>query len=314
MCSQGIVRASQFLESVCTQLIVDFGLPYVALPPDATESSAFLEKLLRESSARLEPAERLVIAVDALDEADSVAQGDCTNLLCLPATLPTGVYFVMTKRPEEVPFVAQADQDLLDLMAYPAENRRDVETYLQRQAQRPGIKAWISGQKLSIVQFVAKLAELSENNFMYLRYVLPEIEGGGYQNLAMNKLPRGLTKYYEDHWLRMGMKTKPLPRLKITIIYIMCEVQDVVSRAKIVDILVHNNYQADAFAVQEVLDEWGQFLHDQPAPDGKRYSIYHASFRDFLHHKDIVLAAGMTIRDIHDLIQEPLWAEIYGDE
>jgi hypothetical protein len=314
MRSQGIVRASQFLEHVCAQLIADRGLPYVALPADAARDAAFLDKLLREAM-QAQPAERLVIAVDALDEADPAGQGDCSNLLCLPPVLPDGVYFIMTKRPNGIALVAQAPQETLDLMQFAARNRDDVERYLARCAERPQVQDWIGRQKEpTAAAFVRDLAELSENNFMYLRYVVPELERGRYQDLSIKELPLGLKGYYWDHWLRMGMQARPLPKLKIHIVYILSEVRQPVSTQMVFDILVHNKFEVDLLDVQDVLREWRQFLDEQPYPDGKRWSVYHASFRDFLNREDIIQAAAVTIQGINALIADYLWAGLVGDE
>ena len=70
--------------------------------------------------------------------------------------------------------------------------------------------------------------------------------------------------------------------------------------------------QVDELTVQEVLDEWNQFLHKQPTAEGLRYSTYHASFRDFLHKKEVVKAAGVTIEEVNALIANNLWDSIYG--
>jgi hypothetical protein len=309
--AQGIVSASQFLENVCTQLIVEHGLPYPVLPTYATRDGAFLAQLLREASTTLQPGERIVIAVDALDEVDDATQPVGANILYLPATLPAGVYFIMTRRPVELPLVAQAPQALFDLMAYPAENRRDVEVYLQSNAQQPKLRAWIEGQQMTTAVFVTTMADLSENNFMYLRYVLPEIAQGVYASLSIENLPKGLERYYEDHWRRMGMTTKPLPRVKLRIVYILCEVRQPVSRQLITQFADNPALHVDKIMVQEVLDEWDQFLHEQPNPEGARYSIYHASFRDFLHRKDIVQAADVTVEGIHALIADNLWSSLF---
>jgi hypothetical protein len=67
--------------------------------------------------------------------------------------------------------------------------------------------------------------------------------------------------------------------------------------------------------VQEVLDGWDQFVREQLREDGmKLYSICHASFRDFLHRKDIVQAAGVTLEGIHGLIAGDLWNSLFADE
>jgi hypothetical protein len=312
--SLGIVRASQFLENVCAQLIADRGLPYVALPADATQDGAFLDRLLREAM-EAQPDERLVIAVDALDEADPASQGSCSNLLCLPPTLPEGVYFIMTKRPVEISLVAQAPQEPLDLMAFPAENRNDVERFLARCTERPQVQAWIQRQKEpTAAAFVKDLADLSEDNFMYLRHVVPAIERGQYQDLSIDKLPLGLEQYYFDHWTWMGMRDEVLPKLKIRIVYILSEVRQPVSARMVYDILVYNKFDVDILDVQNVLTEWRQFFDAQPTSESMRWSVYHASFRDFLNRRDIIQAAGVTIQGINELIADYLWAGLFGDE
>ena len=162
--------------------------------------------------------------------------------------------------------------------------------------------------------FVSQLAGLSENNFMYLRYVLPEIERGAYKSLGIDRLPAGLEGYYDDHWRLMGMTAKPLPRVKILIVYVLCEVRQSVSRTLISQLTTTEKMPVDEFAVQEVLDEWTQFLTEHDAAKPTTYSVYHASFRDFLHRKDIIIAAGVTIPDINGLIAGNLWKSLYGEQ
>lgn len=303
--SHGQVSASQFLTSVCAQLIVDYGLPYTAVPDGAEQNGAILHRLLQEASERRGDDEPLVIAIDALEAGAS--HRDCANILCLPSTLPRGVYIVATTRPVDIRMATESHRETLDLTEFPEDNRRDVERYLQRKAGQPRIRSWIDGQAdLSPADFVHALAESSENNFMYLRYVVPGIAAGEYRDLTIDQLPRGLKAYYDDHWARMGMNQKPLPRLEITITYIMSEGQEPISRALLTGILTHNGFATDEFAVQAILDEWKPFLTCEDAEEGKRYGIYHASFRDFLSRKDIVQAAGVTIANINQLIAEYL--------
>jgi len=311
--SIGINTVRQFLENVCTQMIVDFGLPYSSLPAEAVQDGAFLQRLLKEASAKLLPEEQLVIVVDALDEVDLTSQPAGANILYLPSTLPDNVYFILTRRDLELPLVVQSPQRELNLMAHPAENRRDVESYIQHNSERPKLRQWIARQNMTEQSFISKLAELSESNFMYLRYVLPELESGVFQNLDIENLPAGLQGYYEDHWRHMGMTAKPLPRVKIRIIYIMCEVRRPVSRKLISEFATDQVLQVDEESVQEVLDEWKEFMHKQVTSDGDRFSLYHSSFRDFLHRKRIVQAAGVSIKDIKSLIADNLWSEVFGE-
>jgi hypothetical protein len=138
--------------------------------------------------------------------------------------------------------------------------------------------------------------------------VLLEIEEKAYKNVDIDSIPKGLKNYYEDHWRRMGMMEKPLPKTKIKIVYILCEVVKPVSRWLIADF-----GSEDELTVQGVLDEWSQFLHKCDVDGNLHFSLYHESFRDFLSRKDIVQAAGISLPEINKMIGEKLYNELYGD-
>lgn len=309
----GISSASQFLHHLCVQLITAASLPYPQLPPETTRDGAFLNRLLHEAAATLAPGERLVIAVDALDEVSLAGADPDANLLYLPASLPANVYFILTRRRVDLPLMLFAPQETIDLTAYAAENRSDIVAYLQQAIQRPALAAWITAQGLTTAAFVELLAERSEHNFMYLHLVLSEIEQGAYADLHAQMLPRGLAAYYEDHWKRMGMRATPPPRAKIAMIYIICEARAPVSSELIAYVARRANLTIDAIDIQQMLDEWRQFLHMQPLPTGTRYSLYHTSFQDFLYRKEVIQKAGVTIPQINALIAESLLAELYAD-
>jgi hypothetical protein len=307
--SLGINSAADFLESVCQQLINRYNLPYPSLPLNATQDGKFLEGLLNEVSSRLGEGEKLVIAIDALDEVDLARQKDGSNILYLPPYLPQGVYFLLTRRRVTLPFVIHAPQHLLNLMEYTEQSREDVQEYIRRATESQKLRAWIDKQQISVKDFINQLTDKSENNFMYLRYVLPQIEQGFYQDLSITQLPKGLEGYYEDHWQRMGMNAKPLPDTKLKIIYIMGEIHQPVSRS-----LISDYAKEKALTVQDVLNQWKQFLHERRIENQTCYSIYHASYLDFLHSKDIVQAAGVEVEKINAMIADSLWEGLFGDE
>lgn len=308
---QGINRASHFLDSVCKQLIARFGLPYSSLPPDALNDGSFLANLLQEASQQIDAGSPLVIAVDALDEVDLSGHPDGANILFLPTNLPNHVYFVLTRREVDVPFTTHAPIELYELNAHQSETIEDIRAYLRLAAARDGIRSWMSASQTPQIAFIGYLTDKSRGNFMYLRYVLPEIEQGRYD---LDTLPVGLEHYYEDHWRRMGMTVKPLPRAKIRIIYTLCELRQPASRTLIHQFADDNEIGVDILTVQDMLDEWNQFLHEQYEASGTRYSIYHNSFRDFLHRKDIVQAAGVSIKSINAVIADELWGDLFDDE
>ncbi|MEQ9553441.1 MAG: hypothetical protein RIM23_27945 [Coleofasciculus sp. G3-WIS-01] len=301
--SQGINRADDFLKSVCRQLIERYQLPYdLPLHPENTRDGNFLARLLTELAPKHSP---VVIAVDALDEVEMKSQTDGANVLYLPQSLPNGVYFILTKRQTYVPLTVNKPY-LFNLMEYGAESLQDVQRYIEQQVQKkPSLQQWVENQGQDTATFITTLAQKSDRNFMYLRYVLEDIESGAYQDLNLANLPQGLQQYYYQHWQRMGMTAKPLPRTKIKIVYVLAEARKPVSSS-----LISQFAGEDALTVQEVLDDWDQFLREEQIEGQTRYSIYHASFQDFLHRKEIVKKAGITIRDINALIADNLAEEL----
>jgi len=305
--SQGIVRAEQFLENACLQLIDGFQLNYQQLPENATRDGNFLSRLLGEVSAKL-GGKKLILVVDALDEVEIGLQGRGTNVLYLPDVLPDNVYFIVSKQPKTLPL---PKHQVFDLMQYSAESLADVKLYIdKRTSNSASIQSWINRQNLQGDQFVAAVAQKSQNNFMYLRYVLNDIDSGKYSDVTLNDLPRELEGYYEKHWNRMEMavKDKELRRRKLKVIYLLTKTRKPVSCDILADFA-----EEDGLDVQEVLDDWEQFLgRNSDIPPA--YSINHASFQRFLHRKDVVEEAGVSLRDIETAISDNLWEDLYGDE
>lgn len=312
-------RADEFFESACTQLITRYDLPYSALPKETKRHRDFFADLLLEVSAKLKSSERLVIAIDALDEVEKADRKTGENILYLPTSPPKGVYFLLTQRPGTPPLRVNTPQRQFDLMQYQSESLQDIQTYIRGAIERASkLRAWISSQGLSVEDFITTLAEKSENNFMYLRYVLPELESGMYQDLSIKvkDLPQGLQAYYYQHWEHMGMTADPLPMFKIKVVYILSETPVPIPFEEILEILEFDGEEKKdlPIIVQRVLDEWREFLNPPEELYGQtHYSIYHASFRDFLHDQKIIKAAGITLQEIIDMMASSMRQGMIGN-
>ncbi|WP_199294591.1 hypothetical protein [Anabaena sp. FACHB-1237] len=292
--AEGKNRPDVFLRLIREQLTKRFDLQNV--------ENDYLSTLLTKASGKLANYENLVIVIDALDEVD---QDDHGNLLNLPMYLPDHVYLILTRRPynsddKRLNLSPDTKYQELDLREYQDNSKDDVKGYILEflglEKNKPRLEKWINQQHdLSKSKFVDTIAAKSENNFMYLRYVLEAIAEGFYQDEKLEQLPAGLQGYYESHWRIMGMTTKPLPKDKIKIIYVMCALKSAVSREMIV-----KYSQQDDLTVQEVLKGWTQFLQEQKTyqPPCFRFRFYHESFRDFLQRQDIVEAAGVSLPQI----------------
>ncbi len=275
--AEGRNRPELFLESIRKQLVRRYELQNA----EKTGLSTLLEKV----SQKLAPDESLAIVVDALDE---VEQGGGVNILDFPMTLPERIYFLLTRRPYEQekkylsvsPGVGMAELDL-SAGQYQGLSRNDVKTYIRFMLNEDPdygdkLKKWIQERDINNEVFIEQVADKSENNFMYLRYVLPDIAKGNYQDLSLTELPDGLKQYYRDHWRRMGMENKPQED-KVIVLFILVEIGTPIPCGMIADIA-----RQDEFEVQQVLNEWVEFLRKQGIDGDVCYSTYHASFLDFL--------------------------------
>ena len=286
----------QFLENISQQLIDRYKLTKFSFLSEATRENK-LSKLITEASKKLASKERLVIVVDALDEVDESCR---KKILNSPGYLPNNVYLIMTqRRGTESNFPPGLPLYKLDLTndKYQQKSREDVREYVGRAAATQQVSQWMINRAVTVEVFIETLVVKSENNFMYLFYVLGDIKNNRYEDLSIENLPRGLENYYKWHWDRMGMNAQPLPVIKINIIYIISVSKQAVSRQWIA-----NKLKESELTVQMVLKEWSQFLRDSRLYSPPRYSFYHLSFQDFLYRNDIIQAAGVDLKKLTGLI------------
>jgi lambda repressor-like predicted transcriptional regulator len=294
-------RPELFLKSIRRQLIDRYELP--------NSEDADLPTLLANVAGKLTAGERLVIAVDALDEVEQEA-GE--NLLHLPTTLPNNVYFLLTRRPYNLgqkrlsvsPGVPVKELDLRD-SEYVNFNQDDIKEYIwyvinTDSEYQDKLKKWIETRSIADT-FVDQLANKSENNFMYLRYVLPAIAKGYYKDLDLKQLPDGLQEYYQSHWVRMKMDDKPGQLMEIAL-YILLEIGTPIPCEMIAGIA-----EVDEFDVKKVLeDEWVEYLKKQNLDGEICYTIYHASFLDFLKTKREMDSKRKRFKEVNQRIAEYL--------
>jgi hypothetical protein len=292
-------RPELFLKSIRRQLIDRYQLQ--------NSEDADLPTLLAKVAGKLTYEQPLVIAIDALDE---VEQEPRENLLHLPRNLPNNVYFLLTRRPYSLDKkrllvdVAEKELDLRD-EKYVNFNQDDIKEYIRfvinTDSDKNGLKNWIQTRNIADTTFVEQVANKSENNFMYLRYVLPAIAKGDYNDLSLAQLPDGLQEYYHNHWVRMGLDAKPGQLMEI-VLYILLEIGTPIPCEMIAGIAE----KGECHVAQILEHKWVEYLKKQKV-DGKIcYTIYHASFRDFLKAKREMDSKRKIFKEVNLRIAEYL--------
>ncbi|MEG4166482.1 MULTISPECIES: NACHT domain-containing protein [unclassified Microcoleus] len=293
-------RPELFLKSIRRQLIDRYQLQ--------NSEDADLPTLLAQVAGKLTAGDRLVIAIDALDE---VEQEPGVNLLHLPKNLPNNVYFMLTRRPysyDKKQLLVDVPVKELDLRdkEYVDFNQDDIKEYIRYAINTDPeytdkLTNWIKARNISDTTFVEQVANKSEKNFMYLRYVLPAIAKGDYNDLSLKQLPDGLQEYYQSHWVKMGMEAKP-GQLMEMVLYILLEIATPIPCEMISGIA-----EVDEYEVAQVLEKkWVEYLKKQNVDEEICYSIYHASFLDFLKGKREMNPTRPIFQEVHQRIVEYL--------
>jgi hypothetical protein len=190
-----------------------------------------------------------------------------------------------------------------------------LSEYIGHASERESIQTYISKQGLDNEGFVVHLTEKSQGNFIYLYYVIPEIERGAYTDLALDLIPLGLQNYYEDHWGRMrGLDEDAWFKYKLPVIVALTVVKEAIS----IDLIADLSKVQEKSRIRAVLQQWQQFLYELQVvyQDGSqtRYRMYHASFHDFLSEKAEIADERVALKAAHGQITDTLWEELFDEK
>lgn len=305
-------KASQFVENIIEQLKLRYNID-VSFNDNRDDYFRLLSLALKKASQKSK--EKIVIVIDALDEVDpNSCQG--AKILFLSASLPKNIFIIMSQRRDTPAQLSGEDlaHEMLSLLdsKYEGDTEQDIRDYIRVKVNnRRNLRKQIEIIATSIDEFINVIAEKSEKNFLYLRHVLPDIEGGVYQNITkLDSIPKGLQKYYKAHWERMGMHDKSNPNriIKLYVIYHLSESYRAISRE-----MLSEYVEQPELIVQDVIDEWIQFLHKLIIQEETCYKIYHQSFQDFLHKEETVKAIGSDLRKIKKRKADVLWEGIFDE-
>lgn len=270
--SENRASTAQCLNHLCAETIGRFQLDHEFLPVRSGTDAGFLMELLDRAVAA--SATPVWLVIDALDETDWQPG---SNPLALPERLPAGVFVVLTHRPGTVtlataPGVRKVEYPLTrdsDLQI------RDVERFLH--ARLDALAARVPGLHSGIA---AKLAKSAAGNFLYLTFLLADIEEGLRTPAMLDSqaLPTGLEAYYEQLWAAAGDRDT-------TVIELICAAFEPVNSEWLGALSGR-----DRHAVDRLLKPWRRVVTQDP---GKRWHSVHQSFPDFAAGKlDLASAHG----------------------
>ena len=297
----GFNNAGDFLRTICAQLIAVYDLGYTSLPPETTQDSGIMNRLLYAVSEKMGQHGKCVIVVDALDEAEDLSPQSGANVLFLPRVLPQGIFIIVTLRREREEkiqlLITIPEQMKRELRQDEPGNSADIVEYIQRRISNPGIQAYIHRHQIDDELFVDHLTDKAMGNFMYLYHMLPEIERGHYQDLALDQIPRGLEIYYNDHWRRIKQENAlDWFDYRLPVVVALTVMKKPVS----ITLIMEYSYVHDKRRVKEVLHDFDQFLYKVKIEYDQQlitcYRWYHEKFFDFIGSKEDVVEERVDLR------------------
>ncbi len=158
------------------------------------------------------------------------------------------------------------------------------------------------------------MVDKAQGNFIYLHYVLPEIERGHYQDLALDQLPQGLQNYYESHWQRIK-RASGLDWFDYRLPVVLA--LTVMKKPVSITLIMEYSDVNDKRKVKEVLHDFDQFLYKVGIEyDGQLttcYRWYHASFFDFIGCKEEVAEEVVDLRKATEKVANKMWTDLMSD-
>ncbi len=232
------------------------------LDNELENSSNLFSSLLQKISDNLPQNKPLIIIIDSCHKLDINQYKRGANLLYLPRYLPKNVYFILTRRPfpnNKSSLLIETPSQILDLSNYPAENNKDIQTYLKNYANNQEIL-----QKL----------DNDETNFMYVSEIIKD------PNLSPETLPENLENYYQEHWNIMNKTIEKETEISLQILQCLLQEKSLISLETIAEIL-----DKDEYDIEIILEQWREFLHLETKENIPYYQFYHPSFHHWLKEK-----------------------------
>ena len=291
--SKGVTDPIACLNHLSAELITRFNLPITEFPDRARKDSSFFSQILGQARARAAGPTWLVL--DALDEAEQAGPGE--NILRLPPHLPDGCFVLLTHRPGHFLLRTSPTTPVREYLLEKdsPEQLRCIRRFLQQEIARVQFDpSPTSGAGPDEMDWLSALEHAADGNFMYVAYVLADLEKQRRLDPAvLTALPEGLRGYYEAMWDRL--RRCPQDQwvgLRRPLLALLAAAREPITVAW----LAAHSGQAEEDIhdlLQQLTPLLGRTVHDSTV----LWRVIHSSFHDYLGEK-----LGPALRRAHQRI------------
>lgn len=264
------------LRNLAAQLIAAYELGERFAPggmlPETAGDPGWFDQVLDAAAAKA--GNHLVLVVDGLDEAELV-EGDLP--LGLPVDLPTGVFMVVTSRIGADLRALRLPWKSVHINANDDRNLEDLRRFLSTVTAEPQLRAMLDEKGVQAGDFANQLIDQCGGVWVYLRYVLNELRYNIRGITELANLPVDLASYYLESLVTEDGSWPSVRLPLLATLAAAAEPLPVATLARLAGL-------PDVSSARALCDgKLRPFLAVTTDEQGtRRYSIYHASLREFL--------------------------------
>jgi hypothetical protein len=279
----GLEGVGTGLKNLAAQLVLACRLDNYEVGGFVSEAATrpdYLSRLLKQASDQRPKGQKIVLVIDALDEAGT-PHGQ--NVLGLPEVLPEGVFIIASQRP--VPVTLQVETTTtprrpITLSASSENNRADMRCFLEQAATWPLIAQALSEKGYSIEQFIEVLLKKCGGVWIYLHHVVHEIEQGERSPLDLEALPTGVWQYYAQYWFAWREQDEAAWYQKyLPLLATLAAARDALSLKQLCSLA---GVEESPKLSRVLRAEWSPLIQESEMGGTRRYRLYHASLKEFL--------------------------------
>jgi hypothetical protein len=281
----GVEYIGRSLKNLASQLIVEYHLrtwEVKGVLPGAAANPDFIHNLLQIAANQRRNGEKIILVVDAVDEAGVPYN---QNILGLPKVLPEGVYLLVSQRTVPLPLevdIASTPREIFSLSSSSSRNMDDMRSFLEKAVLWEGIARTLVKSRISQEQFIKTMLMKCQGVWIYLHFVINEIERGDRSLLNLDALPEGIWQYYARYWGLMRKEDElRWDEVHLPLLSTLAASQE---PASISQILAWTDIQINPKTLYRLLNErWKPFLAHSQLNQEHYYRFYHATVVDFFH-------------------------------
>jgi hypothetical protein len=282
------IASSQIINTVAGGQVIGVQINSLDLSGVAPED-AFIRVVRQplEDLCHAEPHVRIVILVDALDEALAYS-GDVNiaELIAAGENLPSQVRFILTSRKhvDIEQMLRDATPLFLSAGEFDARNMDDVRAYVTERLQTDaGLQTQVTSTgEQHLAEQITGIADKTAGNFQYVTFLLDAVARGQRQLDNLAGLPDGLDSLYADSLDRVMGKSSG-PNAHTAVLGILSVAQ---RGLKIQELTKFTNQpESEVWNSLMILDQFIQETADTQDAGESSHMLYHQSLVDFLQRR-----------------------------